>query len=309
MDKIRKLQSVGQFNAERGQRVLHPLVSVLDQSQSRPVQTGRWLSELYIVFLKQDKCAPLVYGRQHYDYDEGTMLFIAPGQVFGLEEDEAESIQPTGWALAFHPDLIRGTALSQHMKEYSFFAYEANEALHLSDRERALVVECFRKIGDELAYPIDKHSKRLIATNIELLLNYCVRFYDRQFITRDHVHKDVLVRFEALLDDYFGSNKPQTGGLPTVRYCAEQLHLSANYFGDLVKKETGQSAQDYIQTKVIELSKERMFDLSKSISEIAYEMGFKYPQHFTRLFKQRVGQSPNEYRRTAAADGRERLLN
>lgn len=296
MEKIRKLQSVAQFNAERGQGLLHPLVSVLDQAQSTPVLTGRWLSELYIVFLKQARCAPLVYGRQHYDYDQGTMLFIAPGQVFGLEENEADRVQPTGWALAFHPDLIRGMPLSQHMKDYSFFAYDVNEALHLSERERTLVLECFRKIGEELAYPIDKHSKRLIATNIELLLNYCVRFYDRQFITRDHVHKDVLVRFEALLTDYFTTDKPQTVGLPTVGYCAQQLHLSANYFGDLVKKETGLSAQDFIQAKVIELAKERVLDLSKSISEIAYVLGFKYPQHFTRLFKQRVGQSPNEYR-------------
>jgi AraC-like DNA-binding protein len=296
MEKIRKLQRIAQFNAERGQPVLHPLVSVLDQSQSTPVQTGRWLSELYIVFLKQDRCAPLIYGRQQYDYDEGTMLFIAPGQVFGLEESEADRVQPTGWALAFHPDLIRGTSLGQHIKNYSFFAYDANEALHLSERERSLVLECFRKIGEELAYPIDKHSKQLITTNIELLLNYCVRFYDRQFITRDHVHKDVLVRFEALLNDYFGSDKPQNLGLPTVGYCAEQLHLSANYFGDLVKKETGLSAQDYIQARVIELAKEKLLDPSKSISEIAYEMGFKYPQHFTRLFKQRVGQSPHEYR-------------
>ncbi|UHG94481.1 helix-turn-helix domain-containing protein [Spirosoma oryzicola] len=296
MDKIRKLQSVAQFTAERGQSVLHPLVSVLDQSQSTPVQTGRWLSELYIVFLKQARCAPLVYGRQHYDYDEGTMLFIAPGQVFGLEESEDERVQPTGWALAFHPDLIRGTALGGHIKDYSFFGYDVHEALHLSERERALVGEGFRKIGDELNHPIDKHSKRLIVSAIELLLNYCLRFYDRQFITRDHVHKDVLVRFETLLDTYFGSDKAQTIGIPTVGYCADQLHLSANYFGDLVKKETGLSAQDYIQAKVIELAKERVFDRSKSISEIAYQMGFKYPQHFTRLFKQRVGQSPNEYR-------------
>jgi AraC-like DNA-binding protein len=301
METIRKLQSVAQFNAERGQSVQHPLVSVLDQSHSTPVETGRWLSEVYLVFLKQAKCAPLLYGRQHYDYDEGTMLFIAPGQVFGLEESEAERVQPTGWALAFHPDLIRGTALGQHIKDYSFFGYEANEALHLSERERALVLEGLRKIGEELAHPIDKHSRRLIVSNIELLLNYCVRFYDRQFITRDHVHHDVLARFEALLSTYFESDKPQTLGLPTVGYCAGQLHLSANYFGDLVKKETGQSAQDYIQARVMDRAKERVFDLSKSVSEIAYELGFKYPQHFTRLFKQRVGQSPNEYRRTADA--------
>lgn len=296
MDKIRKLQRVAQFTAERGHPVLHPLVCVLDQSRSTPVQTGRWLSELYIVFLKQARCAPLVYGRQQYDYDEGTMLFIAPGHVSGLEESEDGRVQPTGWALAFHPDLIRGTALSQHIKDYSFFGYDVNEALHLSERERALVLDGFRRIDEELNHPIDKHSKRLIVSAIELLLNYCLRFYDRQFITRDHVHKDVLVRFEALLDAYFQTDKPQTTGLPTVGYCAGQLHLSANYFGDLVKKETGLSAQDYIRVKVIELAKERVFDLSKSISEIAYEMGFRYPQHFTRLFKQRVGQSPNEYR-------------
>ncbi|WP_207509948.1 helix-turn-helix domain-containing protein [Telluribacter humicola] len=296
MEKIRKIQSVTQFNVERNQRVLHPLVSVLDQSQSAPVQAGRWLSELYLVFLKHARCAPLIYGRQHYDYGEGTMLFVAPGQVFGVEEAEGEQVQPTGWALAFHPDLIRGTPLGQHIKDYSFFGYEANEALHLSDREQDLVVDCLRKIGEELTHPIDKHSKQLLVSHIELLLKYCGRFYERQFITRDHVHKDVLVKFESILADYFGSDKPQTLGLPTVGYCAEELHLSANYFGDLVKKETGLSAQEYIQARVIDLAKERLFDLSKSVSEIAYEMGFKYPQHFTRLFKQRVGQSPNHYR-------------
>ena len=205
-------------------------------------------------------------------------------------------LQPTGWALIFHPDLIRGTSLGRHIKDYSFFSYDVNEALHLSDRERQVVLECFNKIQYELEHPIDKHSKTLIVSNIELFLKYCVRFYDRQFITRDNIHKDVLVRFEELLDEYFQSDKPQTLGLPSVAYCAGQLNLSANYFGDLVKKETGKSAQEYIQDKVIDVAKEKVFDISKSISEIAYEMGFKYPSHFTRLFKQQVGQSPNEYR-------------
>ncbi|RYF66166.1 MAG: AraC family transcriptional regulator, partial [Cytophagaceae bacterium] len=166
----------------------------------------------------------------------------------------------------------------------------------ISDRERQIVLECFQKIQYELEYPIDKHSRTLIVSTIELFLNYCVRFYDRQFITREHLNKDVLVRFESLMDTYFDSDKPQTLGLPSVSFCAEQLNLSASYFGELVKKETGQSAQDYIQAKVIEVAKEKVFDGSKSISEVAYEMGFKYPQHFTRLFKQHVGQSPNEYR-------------
>lgn len=295
MDEIIKLKSVAQFNAERGQKTLHPLVSVLDQSQSSLIQAARKISELYIIFLKDLKCEELRYGRNHYDYEDGTLLFIAPGQVFGFEE-QGKTLQPSGWALAFHPDLIRGTSLGKHIKDYSFFGYDVNEALHLSDRERQLILECFNKIRYELDHAIDKHSKTLIVTNIELFLNYCVRFYDRQFITRDHIHKDILVNFEELLNDYFQSEKPHALGLPSVAYCAEQLSLTANYFGDLVKKETGKTAREYIQEKVIDIAKDKVLDVSKSISEVAYDIGFKYPAHFTRLFKQRVGQSPNEYR-------------
>jgi AraC family transcriptional activator of pobA len=295
MEKIVNIESVAQFNNERGQQTLHPLVSVLDQSKSKAIQGARYISELYIIFLKDEKCAELRYGRNHYDYQDGTLLFIAPGQVFGFDEI-GKTLQPTGWVLLFHPDLIRGTSLGRHINNYNFFSYDANEALHLSERERQIVLECFNKIRYELEQNIDKHSRTLIVSNIELFLNYCVRFYDRQFITRDHIHKDILGKFEVLLDDYFQSDKPRTLGLPSVGYCAGQLHLSANYFGDLVKKETGKSAQEYIQDKVIDIAKERVLDLSKSISEVAYEIGFKYPSHFTRLFKQHVGESPNEYR-------------
>jgi len=295
MDEIKKIERVSQFNTERGQKTLHPLVSVLDQSESKPIKEGRCLSGLYIVFLKEGKSGGLLYGRQHYDYEDGTMLFIAPGQIFGHDE-KGKILQPTGWALVFHPDLIRGSTLGRHIKDYSFFSYDVNEALHLSDPEREVIIESLKKIRYELEHPIDKHSKALIVSNIELLLKYCVRFYDRQFITRDNIHKDTLVRFEELLDDYFQSDKPQTLGLPSVTYCAGQLNLSANYFGDLVKKETGKTAMEYIQEKLIDLAKEKIFDTGKSISEIAYELGFKYPSHFTRLFRQRVGQSPNEYR-------------
>jgi AraC-like DNA-binding protein len=205
-------------------------------------------------------------------------------------------VQPTGTALVFHPDLIRGTHLGKYINEYSFFSYDANEALHVSDAERKIVLECFDKIRFELGHAIDKHSRTLIVSYIELFLNYCVRFYERQFVTREHIHKDALAGFESLLNEYFQSNKPQTLGLPSVTYCAEQLHLSPKYFGDLVKKETGKSAQEYIQLKLIDIAKEKIFDTSKSISEVAYELGFKYPSHFTRLFKQQIGQSPNEYR-------------
>jgi AraC-like DNA-binding protein len=295
MEKIIQLETVSQFNSLRGQETLHPLVTVLDQSKSKPLYPARFVSGLYVVFLKEIKCGELKYGRNTYDYEEGTLVFIAPGQVYGVD-DKMKAVQPKGWALAFHPDLIHGTSLGKHIKEYNFFSYDVNEALHISEREKQVVIECFNKIQYELSHAIDKHSKTLIVSNIELFLNYCVRFYDRQFITRDNIHKDALVKFEELLNEYFQSDKPKTLGLPSVAYCAGQLNLSANYFGDLIKKETGKSAQEYIQEKVIDLAKEKVFDISKSISEIAYEMGFKYPQHFTRLFKQRVGQSPNEYR-------------
>ncbi len=294
MDTINKLGSIAQFNTMRGQQTLHPLVTVLDNSKSKLVYSQRFMCELYIVFLKEVRCGELLYGRNHYDYEEGTLAFIAPGQVYGV--DDVQPVQPRGWTLAFHPDLIHGTALGRHIKDYKFFSYDVNEALHVSERERQTVIECFQKILYELEQAIDKHSKTLITSNIELFLNYCVRFYDRQFITRDNIHKDVLVKFEQLLNGYLQSDKPRTLGLPSVAYCAAELNLSANYFGDLIKKETGKSAQEYIRLKLIDVAKEKIFDTGKSISEIAYEMGFKYPAHFTRLFKQQVGQAPNVYR-------------
>jgi len=293
---IHKLESVAQFNSQRGQETLHPLISVLDQSKSKPVQANRYSTDIYIIFLKDVKCEEFHYGRNKYDYQEESLLFIAPGQVFGFDLNADTFIQPRGWALTFHPDFIKGTSLGKKITEYGFFSYGVTEALHISKRERQIVLECFKKIKEELHREIDKHTVNVIVSNIELLLNYCLRFYDRQFITRAHINKDVLTRFEALLNTYYQSELPKTEGLPTVSYCANELNLSANYFGDLVKKETGKTALDYIQEKVVDIAKERIFDRSKSISEIAFEMGYKYPQHFTRLFKQRVGMSPQEYR-------------
>jgi AraC-like DNA-binding protein len=249
----------------------------------------------YTVFLKEVKCGDLRYGKNTYDYQEGTLVFIAPGQVVGVD-NTGITYQPKGYALIFHPDLIHGTSLGRHIQDYTFFGYQSNEALHLSERERKIVLDCFSKIEYELEHAIDTHSKRLIISNIELFLDYCIRFYDRQFITRDNAHKGILERFENLLNEFYQSDKPQIIGLPSVAYCANELNLSPNYFGDLIKKETGKTALEYIQSKVISMAKERIFDQSKSVSQVAYELGFKYPQHFTRLFKQRVGQSPNEYR-------------
>jgi AraC-like DNA-binding protein len=189
---------------------------------------------------------------------------------------------------------VETSHLGRHIQEYSFFSYDVNEALHLSEEEREILLDGFRKIQAELDRAIDKHSKKLVTSNIELFLSYCNRFYDRQFITRDNVHKGVIEKFESLFQDYFKTEQAQ---LPSVSWCAGQLNLSANYFGDLVKKETGRSAQEYIQDKVIDMAKERVFDLEKSISEVAYELGFKCPAHFTGLFKQKVGVTPVEYRK------------
>lgn len=295
MEPIVKLDTVTAYNQMRGVETLHPLVTVIDLSKARSMPAQTFNFGLYAVYLKELKCGELKYGRGHYDYQEGTLLFIAPGQVIAVEP-KVKTFEPKGWALLFHPDMIKGTALGKHIQDYSFFNYDVNEALHISDKERKIVLDCFNKIGYELQQPIDKHSKTLIASNIELFLNYCTRFYDRQFISRDNVHNDILVRFENLLNSYFISDKPATIGLPSVGYCAGELNLSPNYFGDLVKKETGQSAQEYIQSKIIDVAKDRIFEFHKSVSEIAYELGFKYPQHFTRLFRQKVGVSPNEYR-------------
>jgi len=295
MANIVNIDSVTTYNNMRGVPTLHPLVTVIDLSRAQPMPAQTFNFGLYAIYLKELNCGELKYGRNNYDYQEGTLVFIAPGQVMAIQP-KVTTFEPKGWALMFHPDFIKGTSLGKHIANYSFFSYDVNEALHLSDKERQLILDCFTKIQLELQQNIDKHSKTLIASNIELFLNYCTRFYDRQFITRDHAHKGILEKFEALLNNYFTSDQPSNNGLPSVAYCAAALHLSANYFGDLIKKETGKSAQEYIQSKVIDIAKERIFNIDLSISEVAYNLGFKYPQHFTRLFKQKVGMSPQDYR-------------
>ena len=295
MEEIIKINSIAQYNNMRGVETLHPLITVVDLSKTSPMPAQTFNFGLYAIYLKELNCGELKYGRNFYDYQEGTLVFVAPGQVMGIQLN-VKTFEPKGWALLFHPELIKGTPLGKHIQDYSFFSYDSNEALHLSDKERSLVLDCFSKIEYELQQSIDKHSKTLIASNIELFLNYCTRFYDRQFITRDNAHKGILEKFETLINNYLLSDKPAKEGLPSVSYCAAQLNLSSNYFGDLIKKETGSTAQEYIQTKVIDIAKEKIFDINKSISEVAYDLGFKYPQHFTRLFKQKTGITPNEYR-------------
>ena len=295
MEEVRKINTVRQYNDEMGVETKNPLVSVVNFDEIPTYTQFRRYMGLYCIFLKNIKCGDIRYGCQPYDYEDGTLVFISPGQVYGIDSN-GKIIKPSGRALVFHPDMIVGTQLGKRIKEYSFFTYDVNEALHLSKKERAIISDCFDKIENEIDLNIDKHSKTLIVSNIELFLNYCMRFYDRQFITRTHINTNLLARFDHLLQDYFTSGKSQATGLPTVSYCAEQLNLSPNYFGDLIKKETGNTALDYIQMRLIKEAKEKIALPNKSINEIADELGFKYQQHFSRLFKQKVGMTPNEFR-------------
>ena len=295
MNEITKLDTVQHYCDLFGIEALHPLISIVDCDKMPPIRHGRRLYNLYAILLKDTDCGTMSYGRSIYDYEKGTVLFAAPGQVMGADDD-GKLHQPAGWALVFHPELLRGTPLASMMKDYTYFSYNANEALHLSEHERRTITECMEKIQIELQYPIDKHSKSLIVDNIKLLLDYCIRFYDRQFITRENTNKDILIRFENLVDDYLASNISAEKGMLSVQYCADKLCLSASYLGDLLKKETGVSALKHIQQKMLDVAKERVFDTSRSISEIAYELGFQYPQHFSRRFKKMTGCTPNEYR-------------
>lgn len=295
MEQEYNFKTISEYNAFNNHETLHPLVSVIDFSKAEKRTGSKMNFDLYCIFLKDVKCGDLKYGRHYYDYQEGTLVFISPGQTIDVENN-VDIYQPMGHGLVFHPDLIRGTTLAKVLSDYNFFSYHTSEALHLSSKERQLILDLFAKINSELQQSVDKHSKKLIASTIELLLNYCDRFYDRQFITRETVNKGVLESFEELINGYFKSEKPYSIGLPSVAYFAQELHFSANYFGDLIKKETGKTAQDFIQDKIIDVAKDKIFERNKSVSEIAYELGFRYPQHFIRLFKKRVGRTPNEYR-------------
>lgn len=295
MGKIIDLKTVEDYNNELGVETFNPLVSIVDMSELEGIKHGLKRFGFYCIYLKNLNCGTLQYGRSQYDYREGTLVFIAPGQVAGIDDDEI-SYGNKGWILMFHPDLLLGTQLAQKIKSYTFFEYSSNEALHMSDREHEIVKDCFKGIREEISNETDKHTKQIVTANIEVFLNHCLRFYDRQFESREPVNKDIIIQFENLLDKYFSTDAPHTIGLPSVSWCAEQVHLSPNYFGDLIKKETGNSAQEYIKGKIIEQAKGLLFGTNKTVSEIAYSMGFNYPNHFSRMFKKEVGITPNEFR-------------
>lgn len=294
MSDIIRIDTIDQYCKTYKLSALHPQVSIIDLSEAEPVRRSIVNLGFYGIFLKDLDCGNLIYGRAHYDYQEGTVVCTAPGQVVGFEDD-GKIFQPTSHILAFHPDFIRGTILGQLIDDYKFFSYQANEALHLSEREKQVVLNCLSQIKEELCMGVmDRHTKSLIIDQIKLLLDYCLRFYDRQFLTRDSVNQDVLTRFESILSEHFKSEQEKE--LPSVQLIAQRLKMSPDYLSDLIKRSTGTSPLQYIHLKLIDEAKERLLDVNRSVSEVAYGLGFQHPQHFTRLFKKMVGMTPNEYR-------------
>ena len=300
MSTIFRLESISQLNAMFQQSApKHPLISVVDFSKMEKhemLEEVKLTCDFYSIMFKNHCANNIRYGKEYFDFQEGTLICIAPNQIMTIENDTNPTAGITGWGLFFHPDLIRGTSLGNKMKEYTFFSYEVNEALHLSDKEKQTLLDCVDKLENELTENIDQHSQTLITSNIELLLNYCARYYDRQFITRKKLNSDILVKFENSLISYFSSIELQTKGLPSVKYFAEQLFLSPNYLSDLLKKETGKNAQDHIHYYLIEEAKNNLLNTNDSVNEIAYKLGFEYHQYFSKLFKSKTGMTAVEYR-------------
>lgn len=298
MEEIVQLNSIPDYCKYCGFEVLHPLVAVVDMAEAqRNYPECKLNYGLYALWLKQGVGCAIRYGRRNYDYQDGTVVSFAPGQVVRVEPNGNESASAIG--LLFHPDLIHGTSLGRKIERYSFFSYHDAEALHLSEREREQYLMVIESIKRELRHDIDRHSKELLCDNIEMLLDQCLRFYDRQFITREKVNGDVLADFERILNAYFTEGVARNNGFPSVARMADELHFSVGYFGDLIKKETGQTAQQYIQNKLINLAKEALLGTDLPVSEIALNLGFEYPQHFTRMFKKVTGKSPSEFRMIA----------
>ena len=289
--------TVQEFNDYYGLETLHPLVSVVRFNKPAKVEEAMYHYGLYALFLKENKGCKLSYGRTEYDFDEMTVTSFAPGQVIHVEPNP-EVIIPKWTAIVFHPDLLNRTSLGKNISRYEFFDYTSNEALHLSVAEIEIFRGVLSMIQQELNRSIDKHSKELIVNNIELLLNYCLRFYDSQFITREEINHSVVKKFTAILDQYI-ANQAQQEGFPSVAYFADKCCYSPKYFGELVKTETGRTAKDFISDRMLIAAKQLLNDESLSIKAISQQLGFEYPQHFIRFFKAKTGQTPSDYRKTA----------
>ncbi|WP_027378338.1 helix-turn-helix domain-containing protein [Chryseobacterium daeguense] len=278
----------------------HPLISLIDYSKVRyPVNDDelKWIQNYYSIGLKRNVNAKFNYGQQEYDFDSGVLCFVSPLQFLRIEMKPEVEVEPTGYLLLIHPDFLWGTSLIKKMKSYEFFTYQINEALFLSEREEKIIVDLFKNIEKEYQNNIDKFTQELIVAQLELMLIYSERFYERQFLTRKKSSHELLVKFEEVLSQYFNNGNLLEHGIPSVKTIAEQMNISPNYLGSLLRIHTELNTQQHIQNKLIDLAKERLSTTSLSVSEIAYELGFEHPQSFSKLFKQKAGQSPGDFRR------------
>ncbi|NNF97762.1 MAG: helix-turn-helix transcriptional regulator [Desulfobacteraceae bacterium] len=303
MNTIIRIESIAQVHDIIGYKSpKHPLITLIEPEKMKqlkiPIMNYQVISSLYAVSLKNGQECQILYGRQHYDFQEGTLMFMAPEQtVMPIKKsDVSEKAEWNGWVLLFHPDLIRKSSLVNKMNGYTFFNYDSHEALHISEKERYTVTDIVKTIEHEYSQNMDDFSKELIVSNIELLLNYCKRFYGRQFITRSNVNKDLVMKFEAFITAYFESDKLESNGLLSVKQCAKEMGYSANYLSDLLKRETGKNTQEHIHYSIIEKGRNLLVSTNEPINQIAYALGFDYPQHFSKLFKTKTGMSPAEYR-------------
>lgn len=289
------LNSIDAYNKLYGLTTGHPLVTVIDlKKATKRFDRLRMNYGVYALYLKNGVGCSIKYGREYYDYQEGTVVCFSPGQTIDVDSSN-EPLAPDVVGLMFHPDLICGTSLAEKIAGFGYFSYSQREALHLSDKEKKIFMDCLEKIKDEIEYPIDIHSTDLISANIQVLLEYLSRFYDRQFITRHNVNSSVVATFEKQLTEIYSGGKT-LDEVPKVSYFAEKANLTPGYFGDLIKRETGSTPQEIITLKLIAEAKRRLAANDNDISVIAYDLGFQYPQHFTRLFKRITGKSPSEFR-------------
>ena len=289
--------TIQEFNDCYGFETQHPLVSVVRYDKEHTLEEHIIHYGFYAIILKENKGCKLSYGRTEYDFDEMTVTSFAPGQTIHVEPNP-DVVYPKWTALLFHPDLLNRTQLGRNISRYEFFDYTSNEALHLSTEEIAIFRDVLSMIQQELSHSIDKHTRELIVSNIELLLNYCLRFYDRQFITREEINHTVVKKFTALLDDYI-EKKAFREGLPTVAYFADKCCYSAKYFGELVKTETGRTAKDYINSRLLRAAKQLLADDALNVTQVSQQLGFEYPQHFVRFFKTQTGKTPSDFRKSA----------
>lgn len=287
------VKNVSDYSRYVGAADRHPLVCVIDYAEVSPVRHSLNNYGVYGIFFHDEADIDLEYGCGKYDYKKGTVICVAPGQVGG-KEDNGERVYLTGWALLFHPDLLHGTPLGKKIREYSFFDYRVNEALHMTDEEHDVLVSLMRQIQSEIDRRHDAVQDAIIVNYIALVLNFCQRFYHRQFLTRKLENTDTLMRFDSLLREYFDTDLQLSRGLPTVQYCADRLCMSANYFGDTVKKATGDTAGNYIRRYVIQRAKNEL-TAGAGIAQAAYRLGFEYPQHLSRMFKRQTGMTPTAY--------------